>query len=281
MSGKVQYGAVSESKSLTGKEARDPTSPSSHHPPHIHTPSTRIPNPHLPKPHLPKPNLPNPNIPNTNPQPTPPPIPPKTNMVPLPAIRASNASIKSHLPNPTALFVGGTSGIGLSTLEHLALNTTAPTIYLVGRSEAAGARIVEDLKTNINPAGTYEFIAADCTLLANVDRVCAEVKERLRGRKLDIIVLSCGYLSFGGREGAYPSPDSHPHSHPPPLANPPHAPPPLPKLTSPLRNDRRPRQTPHPPLLRAPALHHKPPPPAPLPHPLNPRRHHRKHPKPH
>ncbi|KAL9125992.1 MAG: hypothetical protein Q9217_004887 [Psora testacea] len=120
-------------------------------------------------------------------------------MVGIAAVRASNARISSTLaPSPTALFVGATSGIGQSTLEAFAANTQSPTIYIVGRSKTAAEIIIDELKGMINPAGKYEFIAADCTLISEVDRVCQYVKEKVNG-KLDFMCLSCGYLSFGGR----------------------------------------------------------------------------------
>ena len=125
------------------------------------------------------------------------------NMVAISAVRASNAKISSTFPpSPTALFVGATSGIGQATLEAFAANTQSPIIYFVGRSKAAGESIARDVKQRINPRGTYEFIQADCALIAEVDRVCDYVKEKV-GAKLDFLCLSCGYLSFDGRNGMF------------------------------------------------------------------------------
>ena len=59
---------------------------------------------------------------------------------------------------------------------------------------------MNDLKSRVNPAGEYEFISADCTLISEVDRVCEYVKGKVNG-KLDFMCLTCGYLSFGGRDG--------------------------------------------------------------------------------
>ncbi|KAL9100924.1 MAG: hypothetical protein Q9163_003760 [Psora crenata] len=121
-------------------------------------------------------------------------------MVAIAAVRASNALISTSLsPSPTALFVGATSGIGQSTLEAFAANTQTPTVFIVGRSKSAGESIVNNLKGNINPGGKYEFIPADCTLISEVDRVCDYVKDKVNGQ-LDFVCLSCGYLSFGGRD---------------------------------------------------------------------------------
>ena len=124
-------------------------------------------------------------------------------MVKIDLVRASNASIKSTFSSPTALFVGATSGIGESTLKHFAKNAEKPTIYLVGRSEVAGARIIEECK-QLNSEGKYEFMKADVSLMANVDTVCAEVRNKVE--KVDFLVMSPGYLTFDGRTGILPSP---------------------------------------------------------------------------
>ena len=119
-------------------------------------------------------------------------------MVALPLVRESNSQLKKFLPNPVAVFVGATQGIGLSTLQHYAALTRGPKIYIVGRSEPVGARIVDDLKAR-NPEGKYVFLKAQVSLLESVDEVCREI-ERVEER-LDLLFLSPGYLSFRGRDG--------------------------------------------------------------------------------
>jgi len=57
-------------------------------------------------------------------------------MVSLAEIRAHNATIKNLGSGLVAVFVGGTSGIGLSTAREFARNTAAPHIYLIGRNES-------------------------------------------------------------------------------------------------------------------------------------------------
>lgn len=118
-------------------------------------------------------------------------------MVALPLVRESNSRLKS-LSNPAAVFVGATQGIGLSTLQQYAALTHAPKIYIVGRSEPVGARIIDDLKAS-NAEGSYVFFKAQISLLESVDEVCGEIKQR--EKRLDLLFMSPGYLSFGGREG--------------------------------------------------------------------------------
>lgn len=114
-------------------------------------------------------------------------------MVKIQDVRASNANIKSTFPNPVAVFIGATSGIGQNALEQLVENAVKPTIYLVGRSQKAGAEIVKNLNKS-NPDGSYNFISSDVTLIANVDKVCSEIK--LKEKKIDLLVLSPGYLAW-------------------------------------------------------------------------------------
>lgn len=124
-------------------------------------------------------------------------------MVKLALVQASNANIKTTFSSPAALFVGATSGIGESTLKLFVKNTEKPTIYLVGRSQNAATRIIKELET-LNAGGTYNFIQSDVSLIANVDSVCDQIKSK--EKKLDLIVLSPGYLTFEGRNGTSPSP---------------------------------------------------------------------------
>lgn len=122
-------------------------------------------------------------------------------MVALSLVRESNLRLKSHQSgiNPVAVFVGATQGIGLRSLELYAAHTVAPKIYILGRNEAVGARIIEDLKTRHNKDGEYIFLNAQVSLLESVDKVCEEVKRR--ENKLDLLFMSTGALSFRGREG--------------------------------------------------------------------------------
>lgn len=122
-------------------------------------------------------------------------------MVALSLVRESNFRLKSHQSgvNPVAVFVGATQGIGLRGLELYAAHTVAPKIYILGRNEAVGARIIEDLKTRHNKDGEYIFSHAEVSLLESVDKACEEVKRR--ENKLDLLVMSPGALSLRGREG--------------------------------------------------------------------------------
>lgn len=112
-------------------------------------------------------------------------------MVGLSVIQEANASLPRQL---TAVFVGGTSGIGLYTLVALARHCASPTIYIIGRSQPAADEILSDLRS-INPNGTYTFFRSDVSLIKNVDSVCAEI--RARETHINMLVLSQGTMSVG------------------------------------------------------------------------------------
>lgn len=117
-------------------------------------------------------------------------------MVSLDIVRKANSSLRSRLPKPVALFVGGTSGIGRSTLRQLALNTEAPTAYVVGRSENDAKPLLKELH-QLNPLGSYNFIEADVSLISNVDEACERIKQHEKA--LDLLFMTPGGISLVGR----------------------------------------------------------------------------------
>jgi NAD(P)-dependent dehydrogenase (short-subunit alcohol dehydrogenase family) len=117
-------------------------------------------------------------------------------MVSLHIVRKANSSLRTRLPRPVALFVGGTSGIGRSTLRQLALNTEAPTAYIVGRNENNAKSLLNELH-QLNPHGSYNFVEADVSLISNVDKACESIKQREKA--LDLLFMTPGGLSLVGR----------------------------------------------------------------------------------
>ncbi|KAK3389412.1 hypothetical protein B0H63DRAFT_492371 [Podospora didyma] len=116
-------------------------------------------------------------------------------MVSLPQARFSNARIANELPaNLVAVFVGGTRGIGETTLKQLAKQAVKPRIYFIGRSEASGSRVTADLQA-LNPAGEYHFISADVSLLRSVDQVCRAIKAK--ERLINLLFMTSGTMTVG------------------------------------------------------------------------------------
>ncbi|OJJ42404.1 hypothetical protein ASPZODRAFT_137317 [Penicilliopsis zonata CBS 506.65] len=116
-------------------------------------------------------------------------------MVSLKAVQASNASLRAF-PNITALFVGGTSGIGQSTLRHLARYADSPTAYIVGRSQERASPFLAELRS-LSPKGRFHFIEADVSLVRNVDLACRQIVDQ--ESHLNFLFMTPGGISLGGR----------------------------------------------------------------------------------
>ncbi|KAF9242224.1 hypothetical protein DTO012A7_8856 [Penicillium roqueforti] len=118
-------------------------------------------------------------------------------MVNLQTIQAHNATLKSLAPGLVAVFVGGTSGISLSTALALARHTLSPKIYLIGRSQSAADDAIASMKT-INPSAQPTFLQTDISLLKNVDSVCDEIAAK--ENKLNLLFMTPGYMTLKGRD---------------------------------------------------------------------------------
>ncbi|KAE8452572.1 hypothetical protein EG329_013831 [Mollisiaceae sp. DMI_Dod_QoI] len=118
-------------------------------------------------------------------------------MVALDVVHASNARLRELGPGLVALFVGGTSGIGEFTLKAFVKNTISPRVYLVGRNASAAERIIEDCH-GLNKDGKVEFIKADVSELAEVDRVCKELEKR--EKSINLLVQTQGNTNLRGRD---------------------------------------------------------------------------------
>ncbi|KAK7750645.1 hypothetical protein SLS62_007492 [Diatrype stigma] len=122
-------------------------------------------------------------------------------MVSLQTIQQSNARIASSLPaGLVALFIGATKGIGQSALQHLARHAPpSARIYSVARPGAAAAH--EELLASLRrdrPDATFTLITADTSLVSEVDRAVAVFRGEVK--KLDLLVLSAGFMALGARD---------------------------------------------------------------------------------
>lgn len=119
-------------------------------------------------------------------------------MVALETICASNQKIASTLPSDlVAVFVGATNGVGEATVRQFAKWAASPRVYLIGRSQEAGTRIVKECKT-LNPQGKYTFISKDTSLIRNVDEICNEIKQN--EKSVNLLFLTIGTLQTGKSE---------------------------------------------------------------------------------
>ncbi|KAM5342038.1 hypothetical protein ACJ41O_015069 [Fusarium nematophilum] len=129
-------------------------------------------------------------------------------MVSLKVIQQSNAHLATLPQGLVALFIGATSGIGQSALEHLAQHASSPRIYTVSRPQTVASHetFLSSLRQS-NPTGTYNLITADVSLISEVDKIVSHITKH--ETKLDILFLSAGFMAFEGRkdtsEGLDPS----------------------------------------------------------------------------
>ncbi|CRG90883.1 hypothetical protein PISL3812_07929 [Talaromyces islandicus] len=117
-------------------------------------------------------------------------------MVSLSEIRAHNATVKNLGSGLVAVFVGGTSGIGLSTAREFTRKAVAPHIYLIGRNESQASSIISELRS-INDSATVDFVKSDVSLLKSVDAACEEISKK--EQKVNILFMTPGVLTMQGR----------------------------------------------------------------------------------
>ena len=116
-------------------------------------------------------------------------------MVALEAVRQSNNRIAATFPEGlVAVFVGATNGIGEATVRQFARFVPKSRVYIIGRSQEAGTRILKECKT-LNPQGEFIFISKDTSLMRNVDEVCKEIKSK--EKSINLLFLTIGTLQSG------------------------------------------------------------------------------------
>ncbi|KAG9003945.1 hypothetical protein FRB90_011083, partial [Tulasnella sp. 427] len=113
----------------------------------------------------------------------------------LSQVRASNASVTWPY-RPTAVFVGGTSGIGEFTAKSLAEATKGNAhIIIVGRSLPKAEKIIASFPKS--PNARYEFVQCDVLDMKNTVSAANEIKRKVPEGGLNYLVLSQGIWPFG------------------------------------------------------------------------------------
>ncbi|KAK9365293.1 hypothetical protein V1509DRAFT_633511 [Lipomyces kononenkoae] len=127
-------------------------------------------------------------------------------MVQLDVVQACNKALVNK-QTVTAVFVGGTSGIGENAVRSLAsthgTSGRGLRVYIVGRNEKAANTIIADCNKTC-PPGEFKFVRAnDLSSLRDVDRVCNEIVNAEEARAvgkpacIDLLVLTQAYFAFG------------------------------------------------------------------------------------
>jgi NAD(P)-dependent dehydrogenase (short-subunit alcohol dehydrogenase family) len=109
----------------------------------------------------------------------------------------------------TAVFAGGTSGIGEYALRSLASTHGSSgqglRVYIVGRNKASANAIITDCQS-LCSAGEFHFVhSTDLSLLREVDRVCAEIVQSVQAHTktqpacIDLLVMTQAHFSFGSK----------------------------------------------------------------------------------
>ncbi|TFY78380.1 hypothetical protein EWM64_g5634 [Hericium alpestre] len=109
---------------------------------------------------------------------------------------AKNLASAAKLSNPTAVFVGGTSGIGQGMVEAFNRHTKGNSnIVLVGRNREAAESIISKMRAangNSSTTGSYEFVHCDVSLISDVKRSAADIFSR--HPKINFLVITAGVL---------------------------------------------------------------------------------------
>jgi NAD(P)-dependent dehydrogenase (short-subunit alcohol dehydrogenase family) len=122
-------------------------------------------------------------------------------------VRQSNALLTPNTISKTAVFVGGTAGIGkltLTALAELGFNFKA---YVIGRkgSEASFKAHAEELRSK-NAKAEPIWIEGEVSLLSETKRICDHLTTL--ETSIDLLFLTTGYGPMGGRNSTFSSPST-------------------------------------------------------------------------
>ncbi|TFK38846.1 hypothetical protein BDQ12DRAFT_604984 [Crucibulum laeve] len=116
----------------------------------------------------------------------------------LSVVRAANAAYSPSYP-PTAIFVGGTSGIGQAMAEAFGNYTKGNgRIIIIGRNRASAEAILSKLPPSKIPGAPHEFVQCDLTLMRNVEKATKDLLARVP--KVNYLVMSPGIMTMSGRD---------------------------------------------------------------------------------
>ena len=116
-------------------------------------------------------------------------------MVSFELITSSNNRIRSTLQaGLVVVFVGGTNGVGETTVRQFAKYAAQPRVYIIGRSQEAGDRITAECRA-LNPDGIFIFLKRETSLMRSVDEICNELASK--EEVINLLFLTVGTLQLG------------------------------------------------------------------------------------
>ncbi|EAQ84451.1 hypothetical protein CHGG_08465 [Chaetomium globosum CBS 148.51] len=119
-------------------------------------------------------------------------------MVAYSEVEASNAQINDATAPRVSVFLGGTAGVGKFTITALVGTGASVKIYLVGRKSSAQRMqaFIQEMHA-VNPKAQIIWTEGEISLLADVKRICNEIKSK--ERHIDLVFLTAGYAPYGER----------------------------------------------------------------------------------
>ena len=119
-------------------------------------------------------------------------------MVSISEVKASNARISKDTAPHTAVFTGGTDGIGKATLTRLVATKLAIRVYIIGRNSKTHTPFLDELRKS-NDQADIIWLEGQISLLSETKRLCDIIKAR--ETSIDILFMSAGFIALGERTG--------------------------------------------------------------------------------
>ncbi|KAH7142912.1 hypothetical protein B0J13DRAFT_596172 [Dactylonectria estremocensis] len=118
-------------------------------------------------------------------------------MTVLAQLKASNARLTQATTPRTAVFVGGTDGIGKRALTELVSTGFPLKAYIIGRDRARHQPLLEGLRA-INNNADLIYLEGQISLISEVRRITDEILDK--EQEIDLLYHSAGFLPFVGRQ---------------------------------------------------------------------------------
>lgn len=119
-------------------------------------------------------------------------------MTVLAQLKASNARFTEATTPRTAVFVGGTDGIGKRALTELVSTGFPLKAYIIGRDRVRHQPLLEGLRA-INNNVELIYLEGQISLMSEVRRITDEILDK--EQEIDLLFHSAGFLPFVGRQG--------------------------------------------------------------------------------